>query len=284
VIGAVRFDGFHMNGEGNESSGQRLSPKITIGITPFEGLTIYGTYAEGYRAPSINEAFATGQHPGGIFQFLPNTGLTPEVGHTLEAGINLARNGLFRPDDSLRFKGNVFTNDVTNYIDLTDVSGSSDCTYLFFGFPSCYQYQNIAEARIRGIELEGSYDTGKWFVNASGTVLDGKNVETGERLISVLAGQAMITAGARFFDEKLTVAPNFRWFSGGSYVDGEGDLVTYNPYGLLGLSILWQADKNTTASLVLENITNETYRPYLQDRNAPGFTIKGGLKVKLASQ
>jgi hemoglobin/transferrin/lactoferrin receptor protein len=286
VIGALRYDGFHMASADNDTSGQRISPKITVGVTPVDGFTLYGTYAEGYRAPSINEAFATGEHPGGIFQFLPNPSLGAETGHTLEAGINVQRDGIFTDSDTFRFKGNIFRNEVTDFINLEAIVTPPECTFPspFPGPPFlCYQYQNIDEALIQGIELEGSYDAGKWFMQASGTFLEGKDVATGEHLASVLPGQAMVTFGGRFLDDKLVVAPNWRWVSGGSFYDDEGDLHEWDPYQLLGLSISYQPNKNTTASLVFDNILNAFYTPYLQNKPSPGFTVKGSLRVKLGN-
>jgi hemoglobin/transferrin/lactoferrin receptor protein len=284
LTGGLRFDGYHMEGEGDEGSGTRLSPKFTVGITPVSGLTFYGTYAEGYRAPSLNEAFATGLHPGGIFEFLPNTALTPETGHTTEFGVNYTKDGLLRAGDSLRLKADVFNNDVTNYINLTDVSGSSDCDYYFYGDPYCYQYRNIAEARIRGVEFEGTYDARKWFLNATATLLDGRDTSNGEHLASVLPGQATVSVGFRFLEDKLTVAPNWQYRSGGSFYDTEGTFVSYDPYQLLGLAVAYQPNKNTVASLVVNNLLNTQYTSYLSNDPGPGISVTTSLKVKLAAE
>jgi hemoglobin/transferrin/lactoferrin receptor protein len=286
ITGALRFDGYHIASDTHEGDGTRLSPKITVGVTPLEGVTFYGTYAEGYRAPSLNEAFVAGLHPGAIFQFLPNPELVPEIGHTLEAGLNLARDDLFRAGDSFRLKAAVFNNDVTNYIE--GVYGVADgCTYYPYGpmaGPQCYQYQNISAARIRGVEVESSYDGGKWFVDASATVLDGKNTSTGDRLSSVLPAQTMLTVGARFLDDRLTVAPNWRYASGGSFLDAEGSPVTYDSFSLFGLSIAYQANKNTVASLIFNNLFDTQYTNYLSNAPGPGFSMKASLKVKLAAK
>jgi hemoglobin/transferrin/lactoferrin receptor protein len=40
--------------------GERLSPKITIGITPWVPITFYASYAEGYRAPALIETLIDG--------------------------------------------------------------------------------------------------------------------------------------------------------------------------------------------------------------------------------
>lgn len=285
IIGAFRYDAFHMEGGGNESDGQRLSPKFTVGVTPFDGFTIYGLYAEGYRAPAVTEAFVTGYHPGAFFQYLSNPGLKPEIGRTFEAGINYERDGLLAPGDQLRVKANAFLNNVDDFIDFRDLSSSPDCT--FAPDPSepnvysCWGYVNVAKARITGFEIEGTYDAGTWFAGFSGTILDGEDVDTGERLYSVMPGEIMIQAGARFFDETLTIAPNWRYVTG---VDDEDPDTDYDDYHLLGLTVSYQPNERITASLAVDNILNEFYTPYLQNLPGRGIAVKGALEVKFGTQ
>ena len=54
----------------------------------------------------------------GLFCFLPNPNLRPEVGKNKEAGLNLKYDDIFTAGDSFRGKFNVFRNDVDDYIDL----------------------------------------------------------------------------------------------------------------------------------------------------------------------
>ncbi|HEX8028568.1 MAG TPA: TonB-dependent receptor plug domain-containing protein, partial [Vicinamibacterales bacterium] len=46
VISAVRYDHYQLESFSTESSGERFSPKVTVGITPFRGFTPYVSYAE----------------------------------------------------------------------------------------------------------------------------------------------------------------------------------------------------------------------------------------------
>jgi hemoglobin/transferrin/lactoferrin receptor protein len=273
VIGAVRYDAFHMEGGGNESEGGRLSPKLTVGVTPFDGFTVYGTYAEGYRAPALSEAFVSGYHPGAIFEFIPNPDLKPETGRTLEAGINYKRDGLFAEGDAFRVKANAFLNNVDDFIEFRDLSTSPDCSYSV-----CYGYINVAKARIMGFEVGTTYDAGGWFFGASGTILDGEDVDTGEALYSVLPAQVTVTAGARFFDEKLTIAPNWRYVTGFHDDDPDTD---NDDYHLFGLTVAYQPNERTTATLVVDNIFDAYYTPHLQNLPGEGITVKGALEIKL---
>ena len=82
--------------------------------------------------PSITETLIAGAHAtgggpalfpcpdgtAGLFCFLPNPNLRPEVGKNKEAGLNLKYDDIFTAGDSFRGKFNVFRNDVDDYIDL----------------------------------------------------------------------------------------------------------------------------------------------------------------------
>ncbi|MGE0630596.1 MAG: TonB-dependent receptor, partial [Hyphomicrobiaceae bacterium] len=52
VIGAMRYDSYQLESNTTQNSGERVSPKATIGYTPLPGFTFFTTYAEGYRAPA----------------------------------------------------------------------------------------------------------------------------------------------------------------------------------------------------------------------------------------
>jgi len=90
-VAGLRYDAYELKAS-DESSGDRISPRISVGVSPFRdgllaGLQVYGSYAEGYRAPNISEAFISGIHPSAFsFRFLPNPSLRPETGKTWEAG------------------------------------------------------------------------------------------------------------------------------------------------------------------------------------------------------
>ncbi len=128
VIGGLRFDGYELSGGGNSSSGQRVSPKITLGVTPITGIQPYITYAEGYRAPAVTETLVNGLHPQpSSFTFIPNPNLKPETGHTLEAGVNVKFDDTFQKGDKFRAKISIFQNNVLNYIDGVYADPGNDC-------------------------------------------------------------------------------------------------------------------------------------------------------------
>jgi hemoglobin/transferrin/lactoferrin receptor protein len=88
--------------------------------------------------------------------------------------VSLKYDDVLQQGDKLRVKANVFSNIVDNYIDFEAVGPSylvsaipgqpnSICNAApFLCFPiTSYQYVNIAQAHLTGVELEGGYDWGQ---------------------------------------------------------------------------------------------------------------------------
>ena len=63
IIAALRYDSYELEGGTTQLDGSRVSPKITAGYTVFKGITLFATYAEGYRAPAVTETLISGTHP-----------------------------------------------------------------------------------------------------------------------------------------------------------------------------------------------------------------------------
>ena len=69
---------------------------------------------------------------------------------------------------------------------------------------SLSQYQNIGNAQIQGVEFEGTYDAGDWFVGLRGQHIHGRDLTNGLPLLTVQPDQITTTAGVRLWDRKLT--------------------------------------------------------------------------------
>jgi len=301
-IGGLRYDSYSLDGGGTNTKGDRLSPKVTVGITPFKGFQPYFTYAEGYRAPSITETLIAGLHPVAFapFTFLPNPALNPEIGKTKEIGINLKYDSIFQAGDKFRGKVNVYRNDVDDFIELTGVpfgtAGQDGMVCLTPGF-GCQQYQNIANARIEGAEFETMYDTGKWFAGLSGSHIRGKNVNTNEPLANIPPDFLTTTLGTRISD-RLTFSARWQAVAAKKAKDIPTDsqgFSVYAPtgaYNIVSLYIGYKLNENATAALAVENLLNEQYSPYLTvfgnpsgqgspiSIPMPGITFKASLTAR----
>ncbi|WP_112664305.1 TonB-dependent hemoglobin/transferrin/lactoferrin family receptor [Microvirga flavescens] len=272
VIGGLRYDSYRLSGSGIENDGQRVSPKFTVGVTPWDPITFYGTYAEGYRAPSLNETLIDGFHPPPVSagRFFPNPDLKPEVAHTVEAGTNLRFNGLLQDTDRLRLKLGVFRNTVDDYIEQV---------FTPFPIPGGYQYQNIAKAKLHGFEAEGIYDAGTVFLGLGGQIMEGKNAITGDPLNKVPPNRLTTTLGFRLFEERLELGTRVTWVAEKKNAAALGFIG--EPYTLVDLFADWNVSENVKAGLVIENLFDVQYTQYLNAQPSPGLNAKAALTVKL---
>ncbi|MBY0380530.1 MAG: TonB-dependent hemoglobin/transferrin/lactoferrin family receptor [Xanthobacteraceae bacterium] len=304
VVSAVRYDHYELSSASTKSEGDRFSPKVSVGITPFSGFQPYISYAEGYRAPSITEtliagAHATGGGPAffvcpdgttGLFCFLPNPNLRPEVGKNKEVGINLKYDGVFSATDSFRGKINVFRNDIDNYIDL--VASAPTPVPPFGSFSEFYQYQNIPAAKIEGFEAELAYDAGDWFAGVTATLQRGKNTATNVGLASIAPQKITTTGGVRFLDRKLVIGGQWAAVTGNDNIPT--GYVPSTSYNLINLYATYQATRDIVFNLTVDNLLDQYYRPYaipgsstdgttqndvLWTSPGPGLTVKGGVRI-----
>lgn len=225
LITAVRYDTYDMSdSDGHSLEGDRVSPKVTAAYSLFNGFQLFATYAEGYRAPSVTETFIAGTHPQPApFELLPNPNLLPETAHNVEGGANLKFNNVLKANDAFRAKIVGFRNKVDNYIDgvSVDVNGDDSNPPPCPGnpgapYPTCiisddtFQYQNIANALLEGVELEATYDARLWFASIGAQHIRGTNEDTDQPLLTIPADQITLTAGFRAFDDKLLAGSRVR--------------------------------------------------------------------------
>jgi hemoglobin/transferrin/lactoferrin receptor protein len=307
IVSAIRYDRYELESGRTSTGGDRFSPKTTIGVTPVAGFTPYVSYAEGYRAPSITETVISGAHatgggpplfpcPGGtvgLFCFLPNPNLRPEVGKNKEAGLNLKYDNVFTAADSFRGKFNVFRNDVYDYIDLVASAPRPPILIVFPGlFSQFFQYQNIAHARIEGFEWETMYDAGTWYVGLAGHLMRGTNLDTGVGLATIIPRKVTTTAGVRLLDRTLILAA--QWANYGGNTDIPIGYLNATTYDLINLNLTWNATKDIVVWGSVDNLLNQYYRPYaipgsstdgttqndvLWSSPGPGRVYKAGMRI-----
>lgn len=290
IIAALRYDTYELSPTTSSvegTDGSRVSPKITVGYTPFKGVTLFGTYAEGYRAPAITETLIVGTHPpssGFPFQFLPNPDLRPEVAHNLEGGVNLKFNGVLKREDALRGRVVVFQNKVDDFI---------DPTFTFNCPPDCnpanakFQYKNISQATLEGIEIEGMYDARTWFFGVAAHRIRGTNEDTGEGLYSAPADRLTFTAGFRAFDDRLIAGGRLHLVAAQnrlpSEFQGSAVIEPSEAYTLVDLFGQYVFNDNAVLNLNIDNLFDVNYRPYLNQQNAPGLAARIGLTLRFGS-
>lgn len=124
---------------------------------------MFGSASYTERLPTIDELFDTRVHP------TPALGtLRPEQSVNLELGVAFDYQDVFTGGDRLTFKGLVFDNHMSDQIVPNranlPVGGIT---------PS---YINLAETRIRGLEIEAAYETERFFSTLAYTHMQGRNI------------------------------------------------------------------------------------------------------------
>lgn len=122
--------------------GSEFSPKAYINWNLNENLQVKGGYGEGFKAPAVREAADAYRFvsPHG-YTIRGNSDLKPETNKTLEFGVSY-------DDDVINAGVTVFRNDVTNLIQTERIG---------FGTGPIFQYKNVQDARINGLEAEVGY-------------------------------------------------------------------------------------------------------------------------------
>lgn len=293
LIGGLRYDGYKLKSVDGvyDAEDDRISPRVTLGLSPLErtslhGIQLYGTYAEGYRAPSVIETLMTGMHPAGVaFPFLPNPDLTPETAHTWEVGLNIKRDNLLTDGDGFRAKAAYFHNTVDDFIGLnTSISPfpgpnfNPACTFNPQPgvIPICAQFQNFDRVVIKGFEFELLYDQGMFFTGMSGTFLDGEDKETGDALASVPQDQLGGFLGFRALEQKLV-------FGGEVYHYFEHDLADGSDYTVVNLFAGYEVSRNLRLDARIDNLFDVSYTNYLNEATGVGTFDEPGFNAKLAA-
>jgi hemoglobin/transferrin/lactoferrin receptor protein len=323
VIGALRYDRYQLDSATDHASGERLSPKLTVGVTPVNGFTVYGTYAEGYRAPAVTETLVAGPHASflptstvPLFTFVPNPSLRPEIGQTKEVGVNLKYDDIAFKGDKLRIKANVFRNDIADYIELVSFGPPVfACPVVRPGCPpvpriqispfSFSQYQNIGDARIEGVEFEGLYDAGDWYLGLQAQHIRGRDTTAGLPLLTVQPDQVTTTFGVRLLERKLTMQVSWQAVAAKTASEipdrdrnGFPDFAPASAYNLVNLYVGYQPTPDALAYFGIDNVLNQYYVKYMNAEGgspassgnpppyvfpSPGITLKGGLKLRFGA-
>jgi hemoglobin/transferrin/lactoferrin receptor protein len=275
VIGAIRYDTYQLEGGTTELDGSRASPKLTLGYTPIKGMTLFGTYAEGFRAPAVTEKLIFGFHPApAAFRLLPNPDLRPEVAHNLEAGVNFKYDDVFSKGDKFRAKATVFQNKVDDYI-----GGVFSPTPLPNGQ---YQYQNIAQAELEGVELEAAYDARRWFIGVAAHHIEGTDLTSGQPLLTIPADQLTLTAGVRLLDERLVLGARARFVAAQDRVPTGA--TPASEYVVADIFAQYNHSDDLAFNLNIDNVFDKAYTQYLDQSASPGLNVRLGMTMRFGAQ
>ncbi|NWJ25523.1 TonB-dependent receptor [Rhizobium sp. RM] len=269
-------------------------PSATIAVKPFEWLQPFVSYSKTFRPPTIMESLFAGGHPmAPPGAYAPNSSLIAERGETWEIGANIRQDGVFNDYDTFRMKVVAFNRDIDNYITMGRVDRSDFATGT--GSVATYSYGSfvnlVGTTKMRGVEIEGSYDAGDYYIGGSYTHL--KADYASEYLYNgkvdyAYAGMVFepprykitLDGGLRFFDERLVLGaranivgdskPAFGYLSNTFVTD---KYTVFDIYGSYDIS------ENAKLRFTVKNVADKAYVPALgySALPAPGRTFSASL-------
>lgn len=155
AVGAVtlypvlRFDHYSLNPQKDPllpnfasagQSGSRLSPKVGGVVKLGGGVSLFGNYARGFKAPSPTQVNQFFQNLAQGYTSIPNPDLRPETSETWEGGVRLS-------DGPVSAGVTGFTGQYRNFISQQVVSGAFTPAN-----PAVFQFINLNRVKIEGVE------------------------------------------------------------------------------------------------------------------------------------
>jgi len=306
LIPGIRYDAFENASSvapDAANSDDAVSPRFAASFAPAgaEWLRLFGSFSEGFRAPSVNELYLNGVHfslphpvlfnPGqGSFvfvanNFIPNPDLVPETTETVEFGIGVDFADLASRGDRLQAKLSYFETDADQLINLTvDVIPDATCFAPPFFQPCSFgtsESANIDAASLDGIEGELQYDSDRWFAKVSYASIDGTNLSDGSDLGSLTPDRLAFNLGVKVpewnarFGTRVQLADDFT----SRQADGLVGLTVSEErpgYAVIDLYASWRPDfaPDVRFDVGVDNLFDHDYERVFEGVSEPGRNIK----------
>jgi vitamin B12 transporter len=146
-----------------------------VGLVPETASRIHGAWAEGFRAPTINDLFFP-DTTGGLCPPFGNRSLKPERSRSWDVGVD--QSFLQR---RLRLGATYFHNEFDDLITVVTVPPTA--AGLAAGFDVCFQSGNVGKARSQGLEFSSELEPVDWLLLAVNyTFTDTEDLSTGQDL------------------------------------------------------------------------------------------------------
>lgn len=265
IIPALRYDWYELTPKADAlfpapSEGQsdsHLSPKIGAIYWVDDHFSVFANYAQGFKAPSpmqVNNFFA---NPVFGYESIPNPDLTPETSESIEAGLRFRNLDMF--GGNLSLSTTAFHTQYDDFINQIVVRG----TGVPGVDPLIYQYVNLTEVKIWGLEARGDihWDNGFSAIVAA-SFADGNQETDGAKGKLTSVDPVKVVGGLNY------AAPSGAW--GGSatvtWSDnktragcGGGACWQGDEFAILDLTAFWNVTEKATLRTGVFNVFDEKY-------------------------
>lgn len=239
-----------------------FDPKISLAYRINDTFQPYVSVYRSTRAPTLQEAFLGGGDPSvHSFNYLGNPDLVPEVSAGYEIGVNITRDGLFKPEDSLTGRINIYDLKVEDFITYRMIEDDPATPATESGM----QFVNIpGKVRTKGLELELGYESDAFSAVLAWAHADAKHA--GGRLQPKNSISA--TLAGHFLGGDLTVGTTLVYNSNGpASIAFEAD-ANRGSYKTIDLFASYDVTDNFRIDAKIANITDELYTPWAATENS----------------
>ncbi|WP_053077369.1 TonB-dependent hemoglobin/transferrin/lactoferrin family receptor [Chromobacterium sp. LK11] len=228
-----------------------FSPKLGLSLPFADHYTGFLQFSSGFRAPPFDDANMAFTNQIQRYQVLPNPNLKSESSRGVELGLK----GQW---DSFDFGLTTYANRYKDFIDLADIG-------MINGL-SAYQYQNIGEVEIKGVEGRAAWRFApSWRAMASIAYTHGQNKQKNEPLASITPLNA--TLGLRYDQASFGGEALLKLASANDRlpnISQQGSSQTSPPfkapgYAVLDLTAYWKPAKNTVLRAGVFNVFDQKY-------------------------
>ena len=251
---------------GANVSNTAISPKIAAMYKLNDSFSVFGSVAHTERMPTIDELYQYNTTAGRVPVRTASTGLRKEQAETVELGFAFQKDGVFGADDSLQVKLTGFHNDLTDKIATRPASQAT---------PGLSYYDNIAAAKIWGVELEAGYDAEHWFGQMAYANIRSKDKSTGLTLADTPSQNVALTLGAKLPAQNLVIGWRGSWHGAIATSSAATSAASYDSHDIFAT---WSPEEGALAGLsvnfTIENLFDATYRNNLSLDNGAGRNAK----------
>lgn len=262
----VRYDEYELSpqsdslylGSLSPQSGDHISPKFGIVAWPTDNLGVFFNYAAGFKAPAPVEVNNYFENLTQGYTSIPNPNLDPETSTGFEAGIRGRNWSMF--GGTWDWSASAFSSFYEDFISQQIVSGAG-----VVGNPFVYQYINLTEVEIWGLEGRANADWGNgWGMTIAASFAEGEQRNaTGVSAPLETVDPFRLVTGLRFD------APSGNWggqaiWTYSSQVDADdvaNPVTAFRPgsVNIIDLTAYWNVTDAATLRAGIFNVTDATY-------------------------
>ena len=162
----------------NEQWGAHVTPKLAVRWSASSAFVLRASAATGFRAPDFKELYFDFTNDGAGYAVHGNPDLRPEHSRNVTAGAEWTAPLLYA-------RAQLFWNELRDFIETRPLSDAGEFTV--------YTYGNVERGRTRGVELESGVTAGALRADASWSLLDARDGQSGQSLLGRPRQSARVT-------------------------------------------------------------------------------------------